>query len=421
VFRASAAGLGEERLYSFDNPPEIPVGILPFPDGNSVLVPTVKSGDEKIHLHKVNADAHGAVEVASFISRYQNEVGSYIPDLGWGEPGKNVVFSRNVNGLTNLWSYSLEDKGLTQLTFGPGPDLQPMLYPAGKAILFVNGRGSGFLTVYRPKTKTSVDIVSEDATQPDVSPDGKRVMFLKILQDNFELWVSDMDGSNARKLSSAQRLTTLAWSRDGSQLSFADNSMGGEGKTFLVGADGRGLHQLEHIDGFVGWLSWSADSKKLYVSATTSDGKQAVWTADADGSHLTRLLDDCCQVADVSADGKRLLGLVLTGEHPGIYQITESDKKISPLVPGAAPFGAHYAPDGKSVVYPVGSGGEVTFYRQAIDGEKAVGKPQIALKLPFTFPLSYNGNAFDFSPDLSAIVYARPGGQADFYQLTPSQ
>ncbi|MGA7225722.1 MAG: hypothetical protein WA673_03990 [Candidatus Acidiferrales bacterium] len=40
------------------------------------------------------------------------------------------------------------------------------------------------------------------------------------------------------------------------------------------------------------------------------------------------------------------------------------------------------------------------------------------MKVPFTFPLEYaGGNAYDFSRDLSTIVYARPGGHADLYLL----
>jgi len=40
------------------------------------------------------------------------------------------------------------------------------------------------------------------------------------------------------------------------------------------------------------------------------------------------------------------------------------------------------------------------------------------LKVPFAFPLNYgSGNAYDFSRDLSTIVYARPGGHADLYFL----
>jgi hypothetical protein len=41
------------------------------------------------------------------------------------------------------------------------------------------------------------------------------------------------------------------------------------------------------------------------------------------------------------------------------------------------------------------------------------------VKTPFTFPLTYGtGNAYDFSRDLSTIVYARPGGHADLYLLS---
>ncbi len=49
---------------------------------------------------------------------------------------------------------------------------------------------------------------------------------------------------------------------------------------------------------------------------------------------------------------------------------------------------------------------------------KLIGAPQVALKVPFAFPLFHSGNAYDFSRDLSTIVYARPGGHADLYLLS---
>jgi tricorn protease-like protein len=47
--------------------------------------------------------------------------------------------------------------------------------PAGKGVYYVNGKASGDLTVYHVRTKQSVDIVSENISQPDISPDGKPV------------------------------------------------------------------------------------------------------------------------------------------------------------------------------------------------------------------------------------------------------
>jgi hypothetical protein len=44
---------------------------------------------------------------------------------------------------------------------------------------------------------------------------------------------------------------------------------------------------------------------------------------------------------------------------------------------------------------------------------------QVALKVPFAFPLWYIGHAaYSFSSDLSTVVYARPVGHADLYLLS---
>jgi dipeptidyl aminopeptidase/acylaminoacyl peptidase len=203
-----------------------------------------------------------------------------------------------------------------------------MPYPGGKGILFVNGKSSGFLTVYRPRTKVSVDIVLENSTQPTISPDGKRLIYIKIpSQNKMEMWAADIEGGNPLKFMSSGRLTTLGWSQDGSQVAFADNTSGG-GKAFLVGSDGRGLRQIEGLEGFVGWLIWSADGKTLYISTTTSDGKEPIFVANADGSHPQKFLDDCCISIHASRDGKRLLSLILNGEDVGVYQVNLSEKSV---------------------------------------------------------------------------------------------
>ncbi len=126
-------------------------------------------------------------------------------------------------------------------------------------------------------------------------------------------------------------------------------------------------------------------------------------------------------MTDAAPDRKYLLGLVPSGEEVGIYQISIAEKKHIPLLPGVETFGLRFARDGKSFLYAVASRAEVTFYRQAWRDGKLIGKPQIALKLPFVFRLYYVGNAYDFSRDLSTIVYARPGGQADLYFLSHAQ
>jgi Tol biopolymer transport system component len=262
-----------------------------------------------------------------------------------------------------------------------------------------------------------VDIVSENASQPWMSRDGQRVMYTKFLgPDQSELWVSDIDGANKVKLAGSGALVTGDWSPDSSQLAFLDRT-GGEIRGYLVRADGRDLRQIEGTEA-LDWMVWSADGNTVYLTTTEAGSRPGVWRVNADGSHLEKLLDAGCDVVDASPDGKYLLGLIPSGKDVGIYQISIADRQIVALLPSVVTFTAHYARDGKSFLYPILSRSEVTFYRQAWSGGKLLGKPQVALKLPFTFSSFYHGNAYDFSRDLSTVIYARPSGQADLYLMT---
>jgi hypothetical protein len=57
-------------------------------------------------------------------------------------------------------------------------------------------------------------------------------------------------------------------------------------------------------------------------------------------------------------------------------------------------------------------------YRLPWHDGKLTGPAQAALKLPFAFRQGYSGNAYEFSKDLSTVVYARPAGHADLYLLS---
>jgi hypothetical protein len=94
------------------------------------------------------------------------------------------------------------------------------------------------------------------------------------------------------------------------------------------------------------------------------------------------------------------------------------DRKCIPLLPGVETFNVTFARDGNSFSYAVASRGQVTIFRQPWKNGKLIGAQEVALKIPFAFPLIFKGNAYDFSKDLSTIVYACPGGHADLYLLS---
>ena len=197
IFRAGKSGLNEELVYNPEGTGLYFFPLLLFPGGNDLLAAGVPNlAEPKFHFYRINVTSHKAIDLGEVSGN---------PDVAWAEPGKTVLFSRTVNGLTNIWKYSLQDRSLTQITFGTGPDYSPMPDPGGKGIYFVNGKSSGSLTAYHVHSKESTDIVSEDATQPIISPDGKRVMYITLpAPQRAELWVSDIDGGNKLKLATGE-------------------------------------------------------------------------------------------------------------------------------------------------------------------------------------------------------------------------
>jgi serine/threonine protein kinase len=411
IFRAQKSGLNEELVYSSAGTGISFIPLLVFPDGKELLAAGGQPYSADFNFYRINLTSHKAADLGAVSGN---------TDVVWAEPGKAVLFSRNVSGLTNIWKYNL-DGSLAQITFGAGSDYSPMPDPGGKGIYYVNGKSSGFLTTYHVHSRESKDIASADATQPIISPDGKHVMYITLPAPGInELWVSDIDGDNKAKLASGEILKTLTWAQDNFHLGFANAGVKEEDKAYVVGADGSGLRQLLRTENSVWNVVWGRDQKSIYVSGPAKASQiLTVWKWNLDGSNPEKFVENCCILYDADPSGQYLLGVLPKGEKAGIYEVSIPDRKCVALLPGVATFNVTFARDGKSFLYAVPSRAEITIFRQAWSGGKIIRTPQVALKVPFAFPLGYaSGNAYDFSRDLSTIVYARPGGHADLYFLS---
>jgi Tol biopolymer transport system component len=418
IYRKQGAGLQEDLIYS-PGGTFLPERILPFPDKENLLVIGGRTGEFAMAssspgLYKLNATTRHIEKLDEISGRPEGMV--------WDAPGKTLLFGRTVNEVTNIWEYELSTHTYRQVTSGAGPDISPMPDPAGKGIYFVNGRHSGALTVYHPRTKQSFDLVTEDVIQPGLSKDGRRVAYLMPAGNGSqqELWVSEVDGKEKVKLGSPGILLTLSWSRDSSQFAFADVAAGAA-KLYVVKIDDGSLRQIPNSATFIGQAAWGLDARTLYFSGYEKDpAKVITWQAAADGSKTETLASNCGYVQDISSDGRYLLseGPSESGRGVNIYRISVADRSCSLLTSVPPVFIIQFSSDNKAVLYAIGSHGEMVIYRQSWDNGKLVGSPQTAMKLPFAFRQGYSGNAYDFSKDLSTVVYTRPSGHADLYYMS---
>ena len=408
VVRLTKSGSAEEEpLYSFKDSGVFPVALLPYPNETDLLALGEKAG--VCAIFKINLESHKAEQIG--------EVSSANWDFAWGKPGNSLLFSRHVNGLTNVWEYTLSDHGLAQVTFGPGPDFSPMADPGGKGIYFINGKLSGRLSVYRVHSKDSVDLVAEDASQPVISRDGRRIVYITIPEPNQnELWVSDIDGNNKVRLATSPHLTTGDWSPNGDELIYMER-VNGTAKIFVIRSNGSDLRRIPWSGGYLGNGTWDQTGKFVYFSGWEKEmSALSTWRASVDGKKIELFESGCGYVGSGPRDGKYLLFGILFGPRSGVYVMSTSEKKCEPLLRGFR-F-VHFAADGRSFLYSLESHGQVTFVRKLWKDGQATGPDQVVLTVPFAVPDYHNGTAYDFSSDLSKIVYVRPGGQTDLYLLS---
>ncbi|HUA86523.1 MAG TPA: protein kinase [Bryobacteraceae bacterium] len=414
VFRADKSGLNEETVLDTQVTKRRYIPIQAYPGGKQIFAadaPVAGGEHANFRFCDIDLTAHRAIDLG--------EVPQANRDAVWAEPGKSIYLSRTVNGLTNIWKYNLDDRSLTQITFGTGPDFSPMPDPGGKGIYYVNGKSTGVLSVYNVKSKGLTDIEGEDASQPAISPDKKRVMYVtQPYAAISQVWVSDIDGGNKVKIFSGTGVGTASWAQDGAHLTFLSSEASNSPRVYVAAADGSSVVGLPQFDATPVSAIWSEDQKSVYVSGQASGERTFdIWKWQVGSSSVERFVDKCGFAADADPSGRYLIGNILGGEGTGIYEISVPEGKCTLLAPGIVTFGAYFERDGKSFLYAVATRGEVTIYRQHWKDGKLIGTPEAALKVPFVFPVTYGGNAYDFSRDLSTIVYARPGGHADLYLL----
>ena len=239
-------------------------------------------------------------------------------------------------------------------------------------------------------------------------------------RDRNELWVADIDGGNKRKLAQEPELATATWSVDDKRLIFFSSYADKPGKIYSVSPDGTDMQTFAGpADATMQSVMLTPDQKTLFVNAWKKGAREeSIFRLPVNGSQPEKFVDNCGFAFDISPDGKYLLSLVSGGDHIGFYSVSIADKSCTMLVPGLVSFGLNIEKDGKSFLYAIPGSKDVTIYRQKWDAGKAVGTSQVALKLPFAFPLVTGGNAYDFSRDLATVVYARADGHADLYLLT---
>ena len=148
--------------------------------------------------------------------------------------------------------------------------------------------------VFAGTANASEDRVGVISQHPSVSPSGQELVFAADFDGLSRLWISGLDGSRLRKVSSlgnpAARTTDLApaWSPDGRMIAYTSID-GSTSDIWVVQANGNYPVKLTANGAANGHPAWSPDGRKI-VFESDKDGTRDIWIMNADGSQQFKIL-----------------------------------------------------------------------------------------------------------------------------------
>jgi len=151
-----------------------------------------------------------------------------------------------------------------------------------------------------PPSPMQHTVIADDRgnAAPQFSPDGRRIAYMSTRSGEWQIWVSNIDGSNARQVSFTESAGTPRWSPDGRSIAF-DAPYDDETRIFVVAVD-RNEQARPIVKGLV--PSFSRDGKWIYF-ASDQNGDWQVWKVPVAGGTEVQMTTKGGFAALESADG----------------------------------------------------------------------------------------------------------------------
>lgn len=200
----------------------------------------------------------------------------------WSNLGE-VYFYSNRTGNSEIYKLDTLSEKLTQLTNHPGNDVIPVPSPDGAWVAFMSDRDSLSKDVYLMKSDGSnvKALTQNDAYEesPSWSPDGAYLLFTRQLRDstdtshaaNGEIFRMNKDGSNVTRLTHKDGYDSGAvYSPDGSKIAFYGLNEN-QWDLFIMDANGSNIVNITN------------DATECYSPSWSPDGNWLVYTAGEKG------------------------------------------------------------------------------------------------------------------------------------------
>jgi Tol biopolymer transport system component len=246
-------------------------------------------------------DTTQARQITSGAAKYYG--GAWTPD-------GRIVYASDASGRRDLWIMDQDGGNQKQITADVGDNVQPVVSPDGRYIVFVSDRKDARHNLWR------IDVDGGNARQltngnfdrnPAFSPDGKWVIYASMGVTNPNLWRVSIDGGEPVKLTDKFSVAPMV-SPDGKLIAcyYWDQKPDTQLGIALIPFEGGQPVKMLNLPSAI--VRWTPDGSALaYVDSRS--GVSNVWSQTIDGGKPVQLTDfksDQIFAFEWSRDGKQL-------------------------------------------------------------------------------------------------------------------
>jgi Tol biopolymer transport system component/DNA-binding winged helix-turn-helix (wHTH) protein len=243
--------------------------------------------------------------------------GREVRGVAFTPDGGKLVVSSARSGALGLWRVPLGEGGPVRLVFAGGTPRAPEVGSQGELLFEERWRDSDIEALALGAVDAApvpVLVSTHEDREPALSPDSSRIAFVSSRAGSPEIWVADISGGSARRLTSfgGPQVGAPSWSPDGRAIVF-DARPEGHAELFSISIDGGTPEPIAPSFGNEVAPVFSPDGSEVLFGSDRS-GKWQIWSAER-GEPLT---SDGGYVGRFSKDGATLYFTKF--DAPGLYR-----------------------------------------------------------------------------------------------------